>query len=200
MYHIGRTIFECIKHFTTSGYHKECNGSIERQNAVLKSIIRGLADNDLANWPRYLPYAVFVINSQINSSTGYSPHHLMFGYPLQIPTNLKSRPEPVYTYDSYLSELRYKLQIAHTLARESALQSKVVNKLQYDQKAKTISYQVGDKVLITNENRKTKLHNPFRGPYEVRAILSDVNIKIKVGKRDKTIHINRTKLFTKIRK
>lgn len=104
------------------------------------------------------------------------------GFKLDLPTNLKKKPDPVYNYEDYLSELRYKLQTAHTLARESIIHSKHVNKQTYDKKTTPKTYIVGDKVLITNEDRKTKLHNPFIGPYEVTEIISDVNIKIKKGK------------------
>lgn len=154
-----------IKHYTTSGYHPETNGSIERQHSILKSIIRSnTMDNNVNDWPRYLPYAVFVINSQVNSSTGYTPHELIYGYKLDLPSNLKKSPDPLYTYDNYLHELKYKLQLMHSRAREQLLMSKETNKEYYDKKSKKVSYKVGDKVLITNEQRKTKLLNPFIGP------------------------------------
>lgn len=184
-----------IKHLVTSSYHPESNGSLERQHKILKSIIRGYTDNDVTLWPEIVPYAVFVINSSLNRSTGYTPHELIYGYKLTLPTNLTRRPEPVYTYDDYLSELRYKLQKAHTLARENLLDSKIANKKNYDKKTHSVSYKIGDQVLITNEDRKTKLHNPFIGPFEIVEILSDVNIKIKQNRVNRVVHINRTKKF-----
>lgn len=184
-----------IKHYTTSGYHPETNGSIERQNSILKSILRSQVGNILNSWPQFLPYAVFIINSQINSSTGFSPFELIYGYKLAIPTNLKRKPEPIYTYDNYLTELRYKLQLAHSLARENLISSKIHNKNYYDTKTRQTIYKIGDMVLITNEDRKTKLHNPFIGPYKVIDIISEVNIKIRIKNRDKIVHINRTKLY-----
>lgn len=120
---------------------------------------------------------------------------MIFGYKLTLPTNLRKTPDPVYTYDNYLQELRYKLQLAHSRAREHMLDAKDSNKLYYDLKADHVQYKVGDKVLLKNEQRKTKLHNPFIGPYEVTEIVSDVNIRIKIKKKTKIVHINRTKLF-----
>lgn len=119
----------------------------------------------------------------------------MYGYQLDIPTNLKRNPDPIYTYENYLTELRYKLQLAHTRARENLLISKENNKEKYDLTTKDISYKVGDKILLTNENRKTKLHNPFIGPYEITEIISDTNIRIKYKNKNKIVHVNRTKLF-----
>ncbi|HEY0222584.1 MAG TPA: RNase H-like domain-containing protein [Lactovum miscens] len=184
-----------VKHYNTSPYHPACNGSIERQNSILKNILRSRSNGVVEDWPQHLPYAVFVINSQINSSTKFSPNELLYGYKLTLPTNLTRKPEPVYTYDNYLNELRYKLQVAHTLARENAIQSKEINKQNYDKHTKKISYKVGDKVLLANESRKTKMHNPFKGPYDVLEIISDVDIKINTKDKDKIVHINRTKLY-----
>lgn len=52
---------------------------------------------------------------------------------------------------------------------------------------------VGDKILLTNEDRKTKLRNPFIGPFPILEIISDVNIKIQ-----RIVHVNRTKKFEQI--
>lgn len=131
----------------------------------------------------------------MNRSTNYSGHELVFGYKLELPSNLKKKPDPVYNYDDYLTELKFKLQTAHSLAREELLKSKEVNKRIYDKKSKTIKYVVGDKVLITNEDRLTKLHNPFIGPFEVTELISDVNIRINKNNKSKIVHTNRTKKF-----
>lgn len=161
----------------------------------MKAILRSRTNNFVENWPEFVPYATFVINSSINRSTLYSAHELVYGYKLDIPSNLKRKPDPIYNYDDYFSELRYKLQSAHHLAKEAILKSKLTNKKYYDKTAKTTVYKVGDQVLLTNENRLTKLHNPFIGPFKIIEIISDVNIKIKTKHRDKIVHINRTKKF-----
>lgn len=149
----------------------------------------------MENWPEFVPYAAFVINSSVNRSTNYQPHELVFSYKLEIPSNLKRKPEPVYNYDDYLTELKFKLQTAHTLAREEILKNKMTNKVMYDKKTKAKTYEIGDKVLLTNESRETKLHNPFVGPYVVTDIISDVNVKISKNNKDKIVHVNRTKKF-----
>ncbi len=54
---------------------------------------------------------------------------------------------------------------------------------------------MGDKILLANESMKTKMHNPFRGPFNVLEIVSDVNIRINTKDKDKIVHVNRTKLY-----
>lgn len=187
-----------IKHHKTSGYHPQSYGILERSHAILKVILRSRTNNFVQNWPQFVPFAVFVINSSVNRSMNYSPHELVFGYKLEVPSNLKRKPEPVYNYDDYFAELRFKLQSAHESAKEELLKSKILNKNYYDKNSKLKSYKVGDMVLITNENRETKMHNPFIGPFEVTEIVSDVNMKIKTKNKNKIIHINRTKKFNEV--
>lgn len=184
-----------IKHHNTSGFHPQTNGILERVHGTLKAIIRSHTNNFASNWPDYIPYAIFVINSSVNTSTLYSPHELVFSYKLSLPSNLKKAPEPVYNYDDYLSELKYKLQLSHQMARDECLKSKISNKKRYDIKTKIVQYKVGDKILITNEGRDTKLHNPFIGPFEITEIVSPVNVRIKKNNKDKIVHITRTKKF-----
>lgn len=31
-------------------------------------------------WERYVPYAIFSINFQVSTNTGYSPYFMMYGY------------------------------------------------------------------------------------------------------------------------
>lgn len=67
---------------------------------------------------------MFTLNSTRNESTGYSPFELLYGHEAFIPTSLKNKPEPVYNYDNYLYELKYKLQEAHEFARKKSNRSK----------------------------------------------------------------------------
>lgn len=184
-----------IKHHRTSPYHAQSNGLLERSRATLKAILRSQTNNIVTNWPDFLPFAVFVINSSVNRSTKYSPHELLYSYKLLLPSNMTSKPDPVYNYDDYYAELKFKLQTAHQNAREHLMESKLLNKVYYDKNTKVSEYKLGDKVLLTNEARETKLHQPFIGPFEVMAIVSPVNLKIRIKNKDKVVHINRVKKF-----
>lgn len=71
----------------------------------------------------------------------------------------------------------------------------IKKKKNYDKKTQSIKYKIEDKVLLTNKDRKTKLNNPFIGPFEVIEIVSDVNVKIKQNRARRVVHINRRKRF-----
>lgn len=184
-----------IKRRRTSGYSPWSNGSLERQHRDLKAMLRAYIEKDQSNWPDFIQYIVFVINTTKNRSTGYTPHQLLYGFQPIVPSNLKRKPEPVYTYDDFANELRYKLQKAHEIARENLVESKLNNKLYYDKKAKLDKYEVGDLILIRNNAPKTKLDDLFLGPYEITKVMSDTNVQIKVKKKLKVVHKNHIKKF-----
>lgn len=75
------------------------------------------------------------------------------------------------------------------------IQTKNQNKKYYDRTTKTIKYKVGDKILLIEHDRKTKLHNLHRGPYTITEIVSDTNVKYKRGNKHVIIHINQIKKY-----
>ena len=65
-------------------------GVVERMNAVAGQTLRCLIhnSNDLRRWEILLPTVELVINSLPNSSTGFSPFYLNYGYELVTPIEL----------------------------------------------------------------------------------------------------------------
>lgn len=182
-----------IKHNKTTAYHPQSNGVLERSHSTLKSILRCNTEDIVADWPNFVPFAVFVVNSSLNRSIGYTPHELVFAYKLSLPSNLTRKPDPKYDFKGYLTDLKFKLQSAHYLAKQNLEQSKEKNKVYYDRTAVQKEYTVGEKVWLKNEGRPTKLHNPFVGPYEITDVVSDVNVKLRIKGKDKIVHLNRIK-------
>jgi hypothetical protein len=67
-----------------------------------------------------LPYTTFVFNTTPHSSTGFTPHELLFGRKPNIPGILqKETPEIQYTYDNYVKELQDRLQSSYEIARSN---------------------------------------------------------------------------------
>lgn len=92
-----------INKYNTSPFHPLTNAALERCHKTFKTMLQ---DKKKSDWHSFIPYAVFVMNTSINRSTLYSPHQLLLDIQMEIPTNLKRKPDPIYTYDDYLSELR----------------------------------------------------------------------------------------------
>ena len=74
----------------SSAYHPQTQGVVERMNAVVSQTLRCLIHemNELNKWEILLPTVELVINSLPNSSTGFSPFYLNYGYEPVTPIQL----------------------------------------------------------------------------------------------------------------
>ena len=68
-----------IKQLTTTPYHPQTNGLVERFNGTLKSIVKKLTAERPRDWDRYLPAALFAYREAPQESLGFAPFELMFG-------------------------------------------------------------------------------------------------------------------------
>ena len=68
-----------ISQLTTTVYHPQGNGQVERAHQTLGRMIGKLEDEYKGQWPRHLSKLTHAYNSTRSAVTGYSPHFLMFG-------------------------------------------------------------------------------------------------------------------------
>lgn len=89
------------------------------------------------------------------------------------------------------------MQIANSIANELIKLSKIKTKKFYDKKIVKIDLNIGDSVIVTNED-KHKLQNLYSGPYTVTKLL-DKNIELYNHENNKviTVHKNRVRKYTK---
>lgn len=184
-----------IKHSTTSPYHPQANGALERSHRTLGEYLRHYVDVNQQNWDSYVPYAMFVYNSSVHSSTGKQPYELLYGKTLLVPNSLTKAPEARYNYDDYQTELKQKLRESHQIARERLIQKKQKTKLDYDQTARSVDIHVGDRVLLQDKARKGKLSAKWLGPYQVLELNCNDNVTILRGKKKTKVHKNLVKPF-----
>ena len=80
----------------STAYHPQTQGVVERMNAVLGQMLRcTIQDGRTGNWDCILPTVEMTINSLPNSSTGYSPFYLNYGYHPVLPVELLKGDETV---------------------------------------------------------------------------------------------------------
>ncbi|CAF1061670.1 unnamed protein product [Brachionus calyciflorus] len=77
-----------IKQLRTTAYHPECDGQSERFIRTLKAMIRGYVAENQQNWDENIEKLTFAYNTAEHSTTGYSPHEMVFGEPPRIPLDL----------------------------------------------------------------------------------------------------------------
>jgi len=94
---------------------------------------------------------MFTYNTTPHTMTGYTPVELMYGHQSDLPTALTKPLKLTYNYDDYAQELKEMLRAINRLTREHVKDEKIKAKLQYDKKAREVTFKVGDKVLVYDE-------------------------------------------------
>ena len=145
---------------------------------------------------------LFAYRKARQEAAEFSPFERLYGRsvrgPVQILKELwseeKEVPE-VTTSSQYVLELWERLDETMKLAQAELEKNQGRNKNLYKRKAKTRSFQVGDKVLVllpTDQNKQAIMQ--WKGPFEIKGTKWGNNYRVKVNKK-KTYHINMLKLY-----
>lgn len=187
-----------INHQTSTAYHHETVGTIERSHRTLNEYLRSYLNTNRDDWEEYLKYFTYCYNTTPNTcfNCKFTPYELVLSKKPIIPEILnKNTIDPIYNIENFAKEAKYRLQMAQKEAIKYLDKSKIKNKNYYDKNTNKINLKINDMVLITNENRH-KLDSLYSGPFQITKI-DDVNVEIidlKTGKIQ-TIHKNRLKLY-----
>jgi transposase InsO family protein len=74
-----------IKRIKTTTQRPQANGALETTRRVSVEYLRCFILEDQTNWDKWISYATFVFNTTHHTSTGYTPHELVFGRKPNIP-------------------------------------------------------------------------------------------------------------------
>lgn len=179
----------------STAYQPQTNGALEREHRWLGEYLRNFSANDPSHWDEWIPFAIFVYNSTPHSSHKFMPFELVYGYKPNIPVSMQKPPEPLYNYNDYSFEMKFRLQNTWQIARNNLISAKEIAKKSYDKSTHSTKFEIGDKVLLKNETRSSKFDPPWHGPYEIMEINSEVNSTIQIGRSLKLVHNNRLLRF-----
>lgn len=193
---ISKELFKLmnIEHVTSTAYHHETLGSIERSHRVLNEYLRSYINEQQTNWDEFIKYFTYCYNITPHTSFNhkYSPFELVFARNVvSHEFLLDNKIDPIYNIDNYAMELKHQLQIAHQAAHNFLKKSKELNKLCYDKKVNSGNFNIGDKVLIRSEEG-TKLDPVYKGPFIIKDIEGLNAIIVDLSKKSNiTVHKNR---------
>jgi hypothetical protein len=180
MFHISKS--------RTTPYHPQGNGTTERYNRTLLSMLGTLDPRKKADWKEHVEAVTHAYNNTRHESTGYAPFFLMFGRHARLPVDfflgIQHAPAEGSEPDQYVLRLRRCLEEAYAKASANSAQSKRKLQLQYDRKVRPQQINIGDRVLLSNKSvrGKAKLADKWETiPY------------IVVGKQDTVYTIRREK-------
>ena len=163
-----------IKKLNTTAYHPQCDGMVERFNRTLKTMLRKHAATFGNQWDQYLPGLLWAYRNTPHESTGEKPSFLLYGLDCRSLIEAALHPphliKPTDVSD-YRQELILSVATARKLAAESIQKAQHWYKTQYDKKARTTDYRVGDWVMVHFPQEESgalrKLSRPWHGPYRI---------------------------------
>ena len=191
-----------VRHLTTTPYHPSCNGLVEKFNGTLKQMLKKMAEERPTDWDRYIDALLFAYREAPHDSTGFSPFELLYGREVRGPlmilrelwTNEDTDPETKTTYQ-YVMDLREKLENTCQLVQEQLKKSHSLYREQYNKKAKSRSFKIGDEVLLLLPTDRNKLLMHWKGPFKVVGRVGKLDYKVDLGSRVTTFHANLLKSY-----
>lgn len=175
-------------HSFNTAYHPQTNGALERFHATLRDHIRMYHSRRLKNWDKIIPFAIICHNTSVNTSTGYTPHELLFGFKPRPFYSTKVVPD--YTACDYLKDLNERLRISRDTAQQHIQKMKEKAKERYDGQIKNLAqFKIGSKVMLRVPN-PNNLDSKWEGPYEVIRVGFNENNVIKKSRKNEIVHAN----------
>ncbi|XP_071061702.1 uncharacterized protein [Pseudochaenichthys georgianus] len=192
-----------IKHVTSSPYHPESQGALERFHQTMKCMLRKHCHESHKDWDDGVPLVLFAAREAVQESLGFSPAELVFGHEVRGPLRVLKEhlimpTKTVCSIPEYVAKLKDRLNRACSLAREALTSTQGNMKKRYDQKAVARLFQPGDKVLVLLPVPGSALSTKFAGPYVVDKKLCETNYVIQTPDRrrpTRVCHINMLKKY-----
>ena len=170
----------------TTAYHPQGDGLVERFNRSLLQLLRTYIDKQ-SDWEQHLPLALYAYRTATHSSTGISPHLLMFG---REPHSALFKSTHSFDPSSYQHFLRTKLTELQDFVESNLVMAGDKQKTYYDKRSHFPSFAVSDKVWLSVPTAN-KLEPKWEGKWIVISIKTPVTVEITDGKRTKVVHTNR---------
>ena len=157
----GQLIGDCCKDLyeyfgihkiTTSSYHPQTNGLVERFNRTLVEQLAAVAHKHPDKWDYFIPQVLYHYRVSDNAATLDTPWFNLYKVDPVIPLDLAwhtSRTEPDQVgKQGYRAELIERSRVAADMMRENLMEAAAKAKRRFDKSRKPGEFQVGDRVFF----------------------------------------------------
>ena len=190
-----------IKHVTSTVYHPQSQGMLERFHQTFKNMLRMFCHENDKDWDQYVSFLLFAIRDAVQDSLGMSPFELVFGHTVRGPLRLLKdewlKDDETNLFD-HISTLKAKVTSAWKVARDNLASSQMQMKNLYDKNSEMRSFNVNEEVLVLLPTPGQPFSAKYFGPYKIIKKINDLNylVNIPEGRRkEKMLHINLLKKY-----
>ena len=191
-----------VKKLRTTHYRPEGNGSCERFNRMLISMLGTLPNDFKSKWTQHISTLVYAYNCTCSNTTGFSPYYLLYGWHPLLPIDIKfgvfvAELSEAVTY-KYVQNLKKRLENAFQKANAFCEKEAVRSKQRFDRMAKCSKLLPGDLVLVKNKGftSKHKIADKWESePYEIVSQCSDGLPVYTVMRNDRERILHHNMLF-----
>ncbi|GFS65792.1 transposon Tf2-6 polyprotein [Nephila pilipes] len=169
-----------IKRQTTTSYHSQSNGKIERQHRTLKAAIRA---HDSIKWSENLPTILLGIRASLREDTNCSIAEMVYGKSLKLPGEFLQEPKTKLEPDTFTSELRKQMEKLKPIKNRCKRKQKIF----FHKDLKLCSH-----VFVRMDRVKKALESPYEGPFPVVA-RNDKYYTLKIKGKDSNVSVDRLK-------
>ena len=134
----------------TTPYHPQTNGSCERMNRTLLSMLRTLPETQKTQWHKMVNKMIFAYNATRHDTTQFSPYYLMFGRRAKIPIDNIIGKKAETTTNRYANEFKEEMEEAYRIAERNVSKRKNQDKMRRNSGPVLGALVVGDRVLVKN--------------------------------------------------
>ena len=183
----------------TTPYRPEGNGSCERFNRTLISMLGTLPEEFKSEWVNHVNTLTYAYNCMRSNATGFSPYYLLYGrhplLPIDIEFGVMTPDLTEVVTLKYIHRLQKRLDYAFKKAADFSKKEAQRSKKRYDKMAKTSKLEPGNLVLVRRKGfqEKHKILDRWESdPYEVIKQREDglpVFVVVNNG-RERVLHHN----------
>ncbi len=191
-----------IRITTTSTYHPQANGKIERFHRFLKETLRASQTLTGEEFSNKLPWIIFAYRTTYHEGIREIPFFVYHGFDARMPSSLtpphQDIPRPsaaVQRSTSRYQALKVREHIAEIKDYIYGQRTRSMQKMKkiYDGPRSDYRFQMGDYVLVWDHRKRQKMRISkslllrWRGPFRVIEVLSPTNYKLQYVLDNKVI-------------
>ena len=188
--------FECylaqlgVRHNVTTPVHPQSNGKTERFNRTIKDILHKLINNKPSDWEDRLGDALFAYRNSVSVTTGFTPHHLLYGRHARVPLSRMLKSSQHTAFGNRLDDLSLALRTTRTMTETN----RRYNRERLAAKANAQHIVIGDSVTIKAQER-TNLTSRWDPHWSVIRVKGPVLwLRHQQSAKEKVLHRDKIKL------